>query len=473
LIVGGGENLGICEVATRACSKKIEERALCIAISLDDELVPSAGETKVKVRDIQTGELVQVLRGHTGDISCLAFSPCGTAILSGSKDQTLKIWDLLSGDCTATLECNSMVTFVRWCGGKNLVLYGLKDGTFSVGDVLTEKLLKTIQGPSFSTWALKTSPDGLTFVYGSDDGTITIYSTQTLIPTKTFSVAERDVHPLSFSPDRDQIVYWSGGEVRMLDLEHGSTMPMFNAQLDTRSESVFLPDGSTFTSPFIREIKLWQRKGRISHYDHKPSVKPCSVRISADEQKIICGLEDGTIVVLDSHTGECMDTIERNCKVHSMDISRTTSLIIASSGEDCQLRLWDFCNPNFNATAQTDLKDPRLQFSVDGSEFIVSPWHWSDSEEDSLFMERWEICLSPLGLRCLGRERPQRLTERSELPHRISEDDQWVVDRDGSRVCWIPPEWRRWACRDFSGSTFVACLDSERMLIVDLPNVRS
>jgi len=164
-----------------------------------------------------------------------------------------------------------------------------------------------------------------------------------------------------------------------------------------------------------------------------------------------------------------METIAGDCEVDWMDISRTTSLIIASSYEDYQLRLWDYCNPNFNATKKTDVKDPRLRFSIDGSEFIVSPAGWDGSEEN--FMEKWEISQSPLGLRCLGREPydpDQRLTE--ELPHRISEDKRWVVDRDGSRVCWIPPEWRSPISRDVFKSKFVACPDSERMLIVDLPH---
>jgi len=262
----------------------------------------------------------------------------------------------------------------------------------------------------------------------------------------------------------------------MLDLEHGSTMPIFDAHTDIQPESVLSPDRSSIASPSSFGIKFWQCEDGISHYDPEGSVGPCSVRISADEQKIICGFRDGTIVILDSHTGECMETIDTDCQVDWMDISRTSSLIIASSYEDSQLRLLDYCNPKFNATAHTDVKYPQARFSVDGSEFIVSPDSWMSRGEDSLFMERWEISQSPLGLRCLGREPydpDQRLTEPStELSHRISEDDQWVVDRDRRRVCWVPPEWRAWWWGDVSESKFVVRL-SEGMLIVELPNVRS
>jgi eukaryotic-like serine/threonine-protein kinase len=62
--------------------------------------VASGGEdSTVKVWDSRTGELVRSFRGHTGLISSLAFSPDGRRLYSGSRDKTVKVWDLapLSG----------------------------------------------------------------------------------------------------------------------------------------------------------------------------------------------------------------------------------------------------------------------------------------------------------------------------------------------------------------------------------------
>jgi WD40 repeat protein len=42
----------------------------------------------------RTGKLLHSFRGHTGLISSLAFSPDGTRLYSGSRDTTVKVWDL-------------------------------------------------------------------------------------------------------------------------------------------------------------------------------------------------------------------------------------------------------------------------------------------------------------------------------------------------------------------------------------------
>jgi WD40 repeat protein len=68
-----------------------------LAFSPDDagRWVASAGEdSAVKVWDSHTGTLVRSFRGHTGLVSSLAFSPDGRRLVSGSRDGTVKVWDL-------------------------------------------------------------------------------------------------------------------------------------------------------------------------------------------------------------------------------------------------------------------------------------------------------------------------------------------------------------------------------------------
>ena len=89
-----------------------------------------SGKASVFLMDVETGKTVRMLEGHSGDIYSVAFSPDGSLALSGSADNTARVWDLASGRTVHVLRGHSRnvrsVTFSPDC---SLALSGSYDRT--------------------------------------------------------------------------------------------------------------------------------------------------------------------------------------------------------------------------------------------------------------------------------------------------------------------------------------------------------
>jgi len=48
----------------------------------------------VRVWDAQTGQETLPLKGHSSTVMSVSFSPDGKRIVSGSRDHSLKVWDI-------------------------------------------------------------------------------------------------------------------------------------------------------------------------------------------------------------------------------------------------------------------------------------------------------------------------------------------------------------------------------------------
>ncbi|KAG2039565.1 WD40-repeat-containing domain protein [Suillus americanus] len=68
-----------------------------------DGLIPDY-ESTVKIWDAKTGELVVTLKGHTGSVMCLAWTPDGNTLISGSVDSSIRTWNTSNWKQIAVLD---------------------------------------------------------------------------------------------------------------------------------------------------------------------------------------------------------------------------------------------------------------------------------------------------------------------------------------------------------------------------------
>jgi TIR domain/WD domain, G-beta repeat len=64
--------------------------------------VSASDYNTLRVWDLESGQTVRTLRGHTNSVEAVAVTPDGRCAVSASNDRTLRLWDLESGKEVAT-----------------------------------------------------------------------------------------------------------------------------------------------------------------------------------------------------------------------------------------------------------------------------------------------------------------------------------------------------------------------------------
>ena len=168
--------------------------------------------------DVDSIKLLMTLGGHGDDVNSVAISPDGRYIVSGSRDRTVRIWDINSGDLLRTLGghewggVNSVAISPdsRYIvsGGGRVLIDPFTDSAVQIWDINSGDLLMTLEGHEESVRSVAISPDGRYIVSG-DGKTVRIWDINSGDLLMTLEGHKGGVNSVAISPDGRYIV--SGG----------------------------------------------------------------------------------------------------------------------------------------------------------------------------------------------------------------------------------------------------------------------
>ncbi|HEX6838031.1 MAG TPA: WD40 repeat domain-containing protein, partial [Polyangia bacterium] len=173
-----------------------------VAFSPDGKLVAVGEGADVRVWDWAAGRS-RVLRGHTGLVEHVAFSPSGTMLASASADTSVALWDLDSGKPRLL---RGHTNAVKWAAfspdGAMLVSSGL-DGSIRLWRV-SDGSGRTLVGHRGAVPCVVFSPDGRMLASAGDDRTVRLWDAATG-ESRVVRGHERPVRAVAFAPDGKSI----------------------------------------------------------------------------------------------------------------------------------------------------------------------------------------------------------------------------------------------------------------------------
>uniref|UniRef100_A0A671K473 F-box/WD repeat-containing protein 7-like n=1 Tax=Sinocyclocheilus anshuiensis TaxID=1608454 RepID=A0A671K473_9TELE len=133
-----------------------------------NRIVSGSDDNTLKVWSAVTGKCLRTLVGHTGGVWSSQMRD--NIIISGSTDRTLKVWNAETGECIHTLYGHTST--VRFSGNA--------DSTVKIWDIKTGQCLQTLQGPHKHQSAVTCLQFNKNFVItSSDDGTVKLWDLRT------------------------------------------------------------------------------------------------------------------------------------------------------------------------------------------------------------------------------------------------------------------------------------------------------
>jgi len=345
-----------------------------LTFSLDGtSLVSGSHDNTVKLWDMQTGGVVKTFSGHTSTVWSVSNSVNHTTIASGSNDKTIRLWDIQTGQCHQIIEQQKMVYCVMF-SPKNPQTFFVSSSGVQQWNIDGHKVGPK-HGVSYTCVAF--SPDGTQFISYKYNG-VMVHNTVSGVVVATLNIGASSGKSCCFSPDGRLVAVSSGHNICVWDITGSGPhlVETFVGHTNDITSLMFSSPSTLISGSYNESVKFWQigtssTDPVVTDPKSIPSVTTPtrSIALSAKDSIIIPNKLDGVMKAWGISTSLCKGSPKTLAEdPHQSNAQPTDSKLICVWYADGKINIWDAEKGQLIQTISTPRGDVRdLRVSGDGS----------------------------------------------------------------------------------------------------------
>lgn len=328
-----------------------------------------------RIYDAASGAELQRLYAHKTTVANVEFSPDGQMLATGSRDGSVKIWNIEQGVVeTSFVGFPERVHDIEFSPDGEFMMIGLGnagdfpdgsdkpvDGSAYLWDLRNRAQAQVYAGHSNWAWAADISPDGSLVASGSG--------------------------PLSLPASPDDL----DASARVWDAASGEEIIAFSGHSNTVDSVRFTLDGNYLLSAsWDGSIRRWDLRdgGEVARYN-VPEARVYMIDLHPDGEHFASASSDGIIRIWHIESGQVVkELLGHTADVNSVHFSDDGALLASAAGnwagEDHTARLWDVESGELLATFAGHAAIVNYARISPDKQFIIST-SWDDT------VRMWDI----------------------------------------------------------------------------------
>jgi WD40 repeat protein len=318
------------------------------------------------------GQEIRSFTGHTSAVTSVAFSSNGRQILTGSKDNMAKLWSIDGQEIRSFPGHADAVTSVAFSSNGRQILTGSEDNMAKLWSIDGQEI-RSFPGHADAVLAVAFSPDDRQILTGSYDKTVKLWSIDGQ-EIRSFPGHAEAVLAVAFSSGGRQILTGSLDKTAKLWSINGQEIRSFVGHANAVCAVAFSPNGrQVLTGSYDKTAKLWSINGQEirSFVGHASAVR--SVAFSSDGRQILSGSLDKT-AKLWSIDGQEIRSFVGHADVLCAVAFSLDGRQILSGSSDKTVKLWSIDGQEIHTFSGHDIADKAVTFSPDGRQILTGSY---------------------------------------------------------------------------------------------------